>query len=157
MEHRVMFALKMKGKTRTIAIAGTLLVAVAGGAYAYWTTTGTGSGSAATGTVVGITVNQTTTVAGLYQGGPAQTISGTFTNTNSGAVYVAAAAAALGTLPDGCLPADFTIAGAATVNANVASGTGVCSWTGFTIAMNNTAVSQDACKASTIPMVLTSN
>jgi hypothetical protein len=106
---------------------------------------------------VAITVNQTTTIAGLYPGGPAQTISGTFTNANAGAVYVAAVTAALGTLPGGCLPADFTIAGTATVNANVASGTGVGAWTGLTIAMNNTVVSQNACKASTIPLVLTSN
>jgi Camelysin metallo-endopeptidase len=146
----------LKSKKKIIALTAGMLV-VGGGAYAYWTTTGTGSGSAATGTVVGITVNQTTTVAGLYPGGPAQTISGTFTNTNSGAVYVTAVTAALGTLPGGCLPADFTIAGGATVNANVPSGTGVGSWTGLTIVMNNTAVSQNACKASTIPLVLTSD
>lgn len=144
-------------KKAVAVLTGGMLVVVAGGAYAYWTTTGTGSGSAATGTVAGITVNQTTTVAGLYPGGPAQTISGTFTNTNSGAVYVAAVTAALGTLPGGCLPADFTIAGTATVNVNVPSGTGVGSWTGLTIAMNNTAVSQNACKASTIPLALASS
>jgi hypothetical protein len=60
-------------------------------------------------------------------------------------------------LPTGCLPADFTIAGTALVGANVASGTGVGSWSGLTIAMNNTGVSQNACKASSIPLVLTSN
>lgn len=146
----------LKSKKKIIALTAGMLV-VGGGAYAYWTTTGTGSGSAATGTVVGITVNQTTTVAGLYPGGPAETMSGTFTNTNSGAVYVAGVTAALGTLPGGCVPADFTIAGTATVNANIPSGTGVGSWTGLTIAMNNTSVSQDGCKASTIPLVLTSN
>ena len=145
-------------KPRTI-IAGAAIVGVAsaGVAYAYWTTSGTGSGTAATGTVVGITVNQTTSPTGLYPGGPAQPIAGNFDNSNSGAVYVASVSAALGTLPTGCLPADFTIAGTALVNANVAAGTGVGSWSGLTITMNNTGVSQNACKASSIPLVLTSS
>ena len=145
-------------KPRTI-IAGAAIVglASAGIAYAYWTTSGTGSGTATTGTVVGITVNQTTSPAGLYPGGPAQPIAGNFDNSNSGAVYVASVSAALGTLPTGCLPADFTIAGTALVNANVAAGTGVGSWSGLTITMNNTGVSQNACKASSIPLVLTSS
>ena len=145
-------------KSRTI-IAGAAVVGFvsAGVAYAYWTTSGTGSGTAATGTVVGITVNQTTSPTGLYPGGPAQPIAGNFDNSNSGAVYVASVSAALGTLPTGCLPADFTIAGTALVNANVAAGTGVGSWSGLTITMNNTGVSQNACKASSIPLVLTSS
>jgi hypothetical protein len=145
-------------RSRTImagaAVAG---LASAGIAYAYWTTTGTGTATATTGTVVGITVNETTSASNLYPGGPARPIAGNFNNTNAGAVYVASVTAALGTLPTGCLPADFTIAGTAPVNANVAAGTGVGSWSGLTITMNNTGVSQNACKASTIPLVLTSN
>ena len=145
-------------KPRTI-IAGAAVVGVAsaGVAYAYWTTSGTGSGTATTGTVVGITVNETTNATNLYPGGPAQPLAGNFNNGNAGAVYVASVTAALGTLPTGCLPADFTIAGTATVNANVASGTGVGTWSGLTITMNNTVVSQNACKAASIPLVLTSN
>jgi hypothetical protein len=145
-------------KSRTI-MAGAAVVglASAGVAYAYWTTSGTGSGTATTGTVVGITVIETISATNLYPGGPAQPIAGNFNNSNAGAVYVASVTAALGTLPTGCLAADFTIAGTALVNANVAAGTGVGSWSGLTITMNNTGVSQNACKASTIPLVLTSN
>ena len=106
---------------------------------------------------MGITVNATTSATNLYPGGPAQPLAGNFNNSNAGAVYVASVTAALGTLPTGCLPADFTIAGTALVGANVASGTGVGSWSGLTITMNNTGVSQNACKAASIPLVLTSN
>ena len=143
---------------KAVAVAAVTVFAIsgAGAAFAYWTTTGTGAGTSATGTVVGITVNQTSIVTGLYPGGPAQSIAGNFTNSNAGAVYVAAVTAALGALPTGCVAADFTIAGTAPVNANVASGTGG-SWTGLTIAMNNTLINQDACKTKTIPLVLTSS
>jgi hypothetical protein len=150
--------MRLRKKSNAIIVGAAIVgLASAGVAYAYWPTFGTGSGTATTGTVVGITVNETTSATNLYPGGPAQTIAGTFTNSNAGAVYVASVTAALGTLPTGCLPADFTIAGTALVGANVASGTGVGSWSGLTIAMNNTGVSQNACKASTIPLVLTSN
>src|ERR1019366_9229319 len=145
-------------KSKTImADAAIVGLASAGVAYAYWTTSGTGSTTATTGTVVGITVNETTSATNLYPGGPAQPLAGTFTDSNAGAGYVASVTAALGTLPTGCLPADFTIAGTALVGANVAAGTGVGSWSGLTITMNNTGVSQNACKASSIPLVLTSN
>lgn len=150
--------MRLTKKSKTInagaAIAG---LASAGVAYAYWTTSGTGSATATTGTVVGITVIETTSATNLYPGGPAQPLAGNFNNGNAGAVYVASVHAALGTLPTGCLPADFTIAGTATVNANVAAGTAVGSWSGLNIAMNNTGVTQDACKSASIPLVLTSN
>jgi hypothetical protein len=150
--------MRLTKKSKTI-IAGAAIVglASAGVAYAYWTTSGTGSATATTGTVVGITVNETTNATNLYPGGPPQPLAGNFNNSNAGAVYVASVTAALGTLPTGCLPADFTIAGPATVNANVPSGTGVGTWSGLTIKMNNTLVSQDGCKTASIPLVLTSN
>src|ERR1035437_5838625 len=120
MEHRVMLALKMKGKARTIAIAGTLLVAVAGGAFAYWTAGGSGTGTATAGTNVPITAVQTTVVAPIVPGGVAQTISGNFTNTNTGPVWVATVTASIasvtkaGGAPAGtCDAADFTLASAA--------------------------------------------
>ena len=150
--------MRLPKKSRIIiasaAIAG---LASAGAAYAYWTTTGTGTATATTGTVVGITVNETTNATNLYPGGPAQPLAGNFNNSNAGAVYVASVAATLGTLPTGCLPADFTIAGTALVGTNVPSGTGVGTWSGLTITMNNTLVSQNTCKAASIPLVLTSN
>jgi hypothetical protein len=150
--------MRLMKKSKTIIVGAAIAgLASTGIAYAYWTTSGTGSATATTGTVVGITVNETTSATNLYPGGPAQPLAGTFTNTNAGAVYVASVTAALGTLPGTCVPADFTIAGSAPVGANVASGTGVGTWSGLTIKMNNTLVSQDGCKAASIPLVLTSN
>jgi hypothetical protein len=149
----------MRKSTKITAVLGgvALTVATAGAAYAYWTTSGSGNGSAATGTVVGITVNQTNTVADLYPGGPPQPLSGDFDNSNAGSVYVASVSAVLGTLPAGCVAADFTIAGTAPVNALVPSGSAQGSWSGLTIKMNDTGVSQNTCKSSTIPLTLSSN
>jgi hypothetical protein len=146
-------------KSKAIIAAGAILGLTGSGvAYSYWSIGGTGGGTATTGTVVGITVNQTSSVAGLYPGGPAQSISGNFDNGNAGAVYVTSVTAALGTLPGSCVPADFTISGTAPVNTNVASGAGVGSWGGtLSITMNNTGSSQNGCKGSNIPLVLTSN
>lgn len=146
-----------KKSKRVIIVAAIVGLASAGAAYSYWSVAGSGSTSAGTGTVSPITVNQTSTLTGLYPGGPAVTLSGTFNNGNPGAVYVTAVTAALGTLPGSCLAADFTIGGTATVNANIASGATSGAWTGLTIQMNNTGVNQNGCKASTIPLVLTSN
>src|ERR1035437_4806189 len=160
MEHRVMLALKMKRKTCTIAIAGTLLVAVAGGAFAYWTAGGAGTGTATAGTNVPITAVQTTVVTPIVPGGAAQTISGNFTNTNTGPVWVATVTASIasvtkaGGAPAGtCDAADFTLASAAmTVGASVPNGTAQGTWTGATIAFNNTAANQDGCKGATVTL-----
>lgn len=133
--------------------AAAAIIGSAGIAVAYWTQGGSGSGSAATGTTTDVTVNQLTTVEGMYPGMSAVTLSGNFDNPNPGPVKVGSVTATLGTLPAGCVAADFTIGGTAVVNAEIASGTGVGSWTGLTIQMNNTSVNQDACKVQTIPLV----
>lgn len=148
--------MRLTKKSKTIIAAAFIGLASSSVAYGYWTTTGSGSSAATSGNVSSITVNQTSSVAGLYPGGPAQPLSGNFNNGNAGAVWVTAVTAALGTLPSGCLPADFTISGTATVGANVPAGTGGA-WSGLSITMNNTSVSQDACKAKSIPLVLTSS
>jgi len=70
--------------------------------------------------------------------------------------HVTSVSAVLGTLPAGCVAADFTIAGTALVGADVASGSGVGAWSGLTIKMNNTGLNQDLCKLSTVPLVLSS-
>src|SRR5437588_6055087 len=73
--------------TKKRAAAAAAAIALAGGgiaAYAYWTGGGTGSGSAAATTPSALTVNQTTSVTGLYPGATATTLSGTFDNPNSG-------------------------------------------------------------------------
>jgi hypothetical protein len=145
-----------------------VLLAIAASAYAYWTSSGTGTGSAGTGTTTGITVNQTSTVTGLYPGGPAQALSGNFTNTNAGAVVVASVNAtissvtkAVGAPAGACTAADYTLSGfpttTVTPTAGIPSGTGVGTWSGGTIAMVNSAGNQDGCKGATVNISYTSN
>lgn len=146
---------------RTIAIFVGVMVALvsAGVAFAYWTNSGTGTGTAATGTNAAITVNQTSTVTNMGPGVAPQALSGNFDNSNSGPVYVAAVTATVtGTDKTGCGPSDYTIAGTATVNAQVPAGTGVGSWSGLTIAFNNKAgVNQDACKGAVVTIAYASS
>jgi hypothetical protein len=142
-------------KVVAVGVTAGLALGIAGGAFAYWTQGGSGTGSATTGTTVDVTVKETVSASDLYPGGPAQPLSGNFDNPNAGAVKVGTVTATLGTLPAGCVPADFTISGTGVVDAEIPSGNGVGAWSGISIQMNNTAVNQDACKASTIPLVYT--
>jgi hypothetical protein len=146
-------------RKKTAIVAGLVLaVAGAGAAYAYWTAGGSGTGSASTGTTTGITVNQTSTVSDMRPGDSPQTLSGDFTNTNDGPVYVTSVVASIGDVtkaqgaPAGtCTADDYTLANATmTVGTEVASGTNVGDWTGATIQFNNTAANQDACKGATV-------
>ncbi|UKA60002.1 hypothetical protein [Arthrobacter sp. FW306-2-2C-D06B] len=149
--------LSKKGKIYA-ATATVALVAASGGvAYAYWTNTGSGVGSGASGTNTTITVNQTGVVTGLEPGGAAQTLSGNFTNLNTSPVFVADVTASIasvtkgGVTAVGCDSTDFTLANATmTVGHEVASGTNVDSWHGATIAFNDKATNQDACKNVTV-------
>jgi hypothetical protein len=141
-------------KKQKVAVAlGAGAIAIAGGgvALAYWTQSGIGTGSASTGDTVAVTVHQTSTISGLYPGGPPVVLSGNFNNTNSGPVTVGTVTGVLdSTLPSGCVAADFTVTGSAPVNAEIASGSGVGAWSGVTIQMNNTAANQDACRNKTV-------
>lgn len=136
-----------------ILAAAALGIGTMGTAFAYWTQSGSGSGTSATGTTTAVTVNQTTVVSGMYPGMEPVTLSGDFDNPNPGNVKVGSVTATLGTLPSGCVAADFTIGGTAPVNAEIAAGNDVGSWTGLTIKMNNTSDNQDGCKGDTIPLV----
>lgn len=143
-----------------IAVGTAVLLAIGGGAFAYWTLSGSGTGSATTGTVAGsITVNQTSTVTNLRPGGTAQTLSGTFTNTDTGPVYVTSVTASISSVvkavgaPVGtCDATDYTLANATmTVVAEIPSGVAQGAWTGATIAFNNkAAVNQNACQGATV-------
>lgn len=134
-----------------IAVISAVLLAAGGGAYAYWTSIGSGSSTASTGTVVAVTVNQTSTVSGLAPGLGTQSLSGNFDNPNAGPVYIAAVTATVaGTDKTGCTATDYTIAGTATVGVEVASGTAVGSWSGLTIKFNNKGTNQDACKGAVV-------
>jgi hypothetical protein len=157
-------ATKTKRRTKVVALTAALVLA-GGAAFAWWTAGGSGTGSAATGNVTGITINQTSTVSGLYPGGPAAALSGTFTNTNSGSVYVAQVSVAIqggfSAQADGAKPActasDFTLVQPAATNAEVVSGAGVGSWSGGSIKLLDAAANQDNCKGVTVPLVYTSN
>ena len=149
---------RLGNKRAIIFTAVTVLLVGAGAAFAYWSTTGAGTGSAGTGTTVAIVVNQTSTVSGLAPGVAAKSLSGNFDNANTGPVYVAAVTATVtGTDKTGCDASDYTIAGTATVGAEVPVGTGVGAWSGLTIQFNNKATNQDPCKGAVVAIAYTSN
>lgn len=158
---------RLHGRKKILVIGAICTVMAAAGAYAFWTQSGTGEGSASTGTTTGITVNQTSSITGLYPGGSAVGLSGDFTNLNSSAIKVAAVTVAFraidpfttvgGVAIPGCTAADYTLGGTATVGVEVASGTNVGSWSGLTIAMNDTASNQDACKNAVIHLTYSSS
>jgi hypothetical protein len=141
---------------KVAAVAAALVVA-GGAAFAYWTAGGSGSGSATTGTTSTITVNQTGPLTAMGPGVAPQNLSGTFTNPNSGPVYVAAVTASIGAITGGgptCEATDYTLANPVSdVNAQVPAGAGG-TW-GLTdtptIAFNNKpAENQDDCKGATV-------
>jgi hypothetical protein len=143
-------------KVVAVGVTAGLAIGISGAAFAFWTQGGSGTGSATTGTTQDITVNETTSAADLYPGGPAQPLAGDFDNPNPGTTHIGDVTAALGTLPAGCVAADFVIDNSGTTNSGpLAQGVGVGSWSGITIRMDETGVNQDTCKASTIPLVYT--
>lgn len=135
------------------------MVLSGGAAYAYWSAGGSGSSTAGSGTNSSITVNQNSVVTGLAPGLAPQTLSGNFDNPNASLVYVTAVTAMVsGTSIVGCGPTDYTIAGAANVNAEIPAGNGVGAWTGLTIAFNNKAgVDQSICKDAEVTIAYTSS
>ena len=131
---------------------GVMVIAAAGAGFAYWTQGGTGNGSATTGSTGTITVNQTTTVTGLYPGATPVALAGTFTNTSSGPVTISSVTATVTAFSaqadpakPACTQADYAIGGAA-AGGVVPVGTNVGSWSGLTVGLLNTATNQDNCK-----------
>lgn len=147
-------------KWATVGATTVGAVALSGVAYAYWSAGGSGTGSADTGTNVPITAVQTSTVSAMAPGIAAQTLTGNFTNTNAGPVYVSTVTASIASVTKGgspvagCDATDYALANAVmTVNAEVPAGTATGSWTGATIAFNNKSlVNQDACKNATVAL-----
>ena len=146
----------------TVMVVGAVILVAGGGvAYAFWTAGGTGSGTAATGQSNDITVNQTSTVTAMGPGVLPQALSGDFTNTNEGPVYVATVTASIASVTPlvagTCVAADYVIANPAmTVGVEVPAGTNVGSWGGATIAFaNSTTVNQDGCKGATVNLAYT--
>jgi len=133
-------------------------------AVAYWTNSGTGTGTAATGTNAAVTVVQTSTPTGMYPGGPAQTLSGNFTNPNAGNTYVTAVTAVGYTIDPASITAGctvggghYTLGGTAPVGADVPAGAARGAWTGLTITMNNLGTNQDACKNAVVTVTYASS
>jgi len=139
-------------KTKIAIVTAALVFGVSGTAFAYWTQLGAGTGTASTGTTVALVVNQTNAVAGLYPGGPAQALSGTFDNPNTSAVTVGVVSASVtATSIAGCLPAWYAITGTGTPGTQVVpAGTAQGAWAGLSVGMLNNASNQDLCKTATI-------
>ena len=145
-------------------LAVVVLLAIGGVAWAYWTQGGSGSGTASAGTPSAITVNQTGSPSGLYPGGPAAVLAGTFTNANASPLTISSVTAAVhafashtvdATKPD-CTQADFAIGGASGGN-TVPSGTAVGAWSGLTVRMLDNGLNQDNCKGLAITIDYTAN
>jgi len=153
-------------RAAAVATGAALTFIVGGVAFAYWSTSCSGAGSATTGTVVPVTINATgTAVTGLYPGGPAHDVSGTFDNPNAGTVYINQVTVAVApgwskradaTKP-ACTAADFAITQASAVGHEIAHGNGVDAWGPATITMNNLATNQHNCKNVTVDLVFSSN
>lgn len=150
----------MLRKKRNLLLVAVGVLGVAGAAFAYWTAGGSGTGSAtAAGAQSSLTANQTSSLTAMYPGDSPQTLSGNFTNPNSGPIRVGTITASIASVtkavgaPAGtCDATDFTLANAAmTVGAEVPAGTNVGSWSGATIQFNDKpSTNQDACKGATV-------
>jgi hypothetical protein len=156
--------MQLVGRRRTSAALGLVLsLAVVGVALAYWTQAGAGTGSASAGTTQSVVVNQTSTVSGLYPGGPAAALAGNFDNPNAGLVKVGTVSAVVhagwssqaDTAKPACTAFDFALGTAGTggvVNAEIPAGNGVGAWSGLTIRLVNATTNQDNCKNVTVDL-----
>ena len=144
-------------KRRVAFVASVVVLASAVGAYAYWTQGGSGTGTATADTTSSITVNQTSSVTGLYPGGPAAGLSGNFDNPNSSPVTISSVTATVSSVsPPGCATSNFSIGGSMG-STTVPSGSGVGAWSGLTISLDETGVNQDVCKGATANIAYTAN
>ena len=146
-------------KTGGAVVAAIASVATASGvAYAYWSTNGTGQGSATTGTDTGVVVVQTSTnsSADLYPGASIP-LSGNFNNLGPSKQYVGSVTAVVHTFTaqsdaskPACTDADFSILGTSTTPGELAVGSGVGTWSGLSLKLNDAATNQDNCKSLSI-------
>ncbi|GAB3118349.1 hypothetical protein [Glaciibacter psychrotolerans] len=149
---------KLKKKNAVVIAVAALVLIPAVAAFAYWTVGGSGTGTATTGTSENITVHQTSVVTGMYPGGTEQTLSGNFTNSDAGPVYVGTVTASIASVDKAlnaavgtCDASDYTLANAVmTVGGEVPVGTAVGAWGGATIKFNDKTSIQDACKGATV-------
>ncbi|MFG1912545.1 hypothetical protein [Kribbella sp. NPDC048928] len=154
----------MHRKKKIIIAAAATLVIGAGSAFAYWSTNGSGSGTGATSAgASNLTITQTSTIANMFPGDTAQTISGTVKNNATNTAYVNSvtvsiasvtkAAGATGT----CDATDYTLADPLMpVGTDIDAGA-TAPFTGATLKFNNKATSQDGCKGATVNLSYASN
>ena len=156
--------MNIKKRTGVFVAAFVVVLLSAAAAFAYWSTSGTGTGTAATGTSAPITVNQTTAVTAMGPGVAGQNLSGTFTNTTAGPVYVATVTASIDevtpTTGNTCAATNYAIANPeSTVGAEIPVGTGVGSWgttdTPTIAFVNSPTVNQDGCQGATVTITYT--
>jgi hypothetical protein len=153
-------------KKRALTLAGVATIALAAFAIAFWTTGGSGSGSAGTASgASNVTVNQTSTPTGLYPGGPTKALSGDFSHSNDGPVYVSSVTAVVSSVSNGasdsskpaCTASDFEISGTSNTPGQIATGDNKGSWSGLSIGLKNQATNQDNCKGATPNITYTAN
>jgi hypothetical protein len=154
---------KTISRKKKVAATAAALLTAGGAAFAYWTSIGSGAGSATTGKPESLTVNQTSSIAGLAPGADAQPLAGTFDNPNTTPITVNGVTATIAgvTTEDGdttaCATDNYLIGGTGTVTDPVPAGTAVGSWSGLTIQMVDTGDNQDVCKGATVQIAYTAN
>jgi len=146
-------------KKKKFLLVTAALLLTGGVAAAYWTSSGTGTGTAATGTNAAVNAVQTSVVTDMGPGTAAQTLSGTFTNTDNQPLYVTSLAVSISSITVGgspvtapvCEADDYVITGSPlAINAQAAVDDST-TWTGMTIAfVNEAAENQDGCKNATV-------
>jgi hypothetical protein len=160
-----MSVLKRK-KAAAVAAGLALTLVTSAVAYAFWTNTGSGSGSASTGSSSQLTIHQTSSVTGLYPGGPAAPLAGNFDNPGASKVFVHQVTASIAGVSGGaedsslpaCTAADFALSGnPVTIDQEVPSGTGVGTWSGMTVRMLEGSANQDNCKGATVSITYSSS
>jgi len=150
-------------KKRVVIPVGIIAaLAISGVAFAYWTTGGSGEATGTTGTGTGVTVTQSGTITGMVPGGAAQAVNFVIGNPATTPQYIATVTVAFVSVTDaedevvaGCTGADFTLVQPTAINAQVIAGNTTYAPSGASIAMNNLATNQDACKDGTVNLSLT--
>jgi len=138
------------------AAASVALVAVGGGAaYAYWSTTGTGTGSAAAASGNNVVVLHTAFDKDIAPG-ETRTVTYTADNANTSSTVVGSLAASVATSdPTNCPASWFGVTAPSAPTTVAAKTTGASLGEGI-LTFTDTATNQDACKAATITVNVTS-
>jgi hypothetical protein len=142
--------------TRTAIIGGAAAAALllgGGVAFAFWTSNGSGTGTAEAGVTTALTITPVAAPTDLYPDGPAQLVTVNVANDSDSDVKLASVDVDVTSAPPLCLLADFTVT---TVDTDIIiPGGGNVDVDAANIALENTAVNQDACKGATLGLTFT--